>query len=292
MNAQAAAALSRDNGLYQRGGALVRVARDARPVANGVNRPMAPRIDPLPPPLLRERLAANARWITTRAMKDKSMRVHSHPPAWCVSAVHARGDWPGVRHLESVVDHPVLRPDGTILDRPGYDHATGLLLDFRGEALTLSPSPSHADAQASLNLILDLVADFPFKAPCHRSAWVASLLTPLARFAFAGPAPLFLVDANVRAAGKGLLLDVVSRIINGERFTVATYTSDEDELRRAHHVSGPGRRSHGVVRQPRRALWKRCARRRTDGNQLGGPYPGSQPHGPGTPVHHLVCHWQ
>src|SRR5262249_12268965 len=33
-------------------------------------------------------------------------------------------------------------------------------------------------------------------------------------------------------AGKGLLLDVIARITTGERFTVATYTNDEDELRK------------------------------------------------------------
>src|SRR5262249_5963383 len=62
--------------------------------------------------------------------------------------------------------------------------------------------------------------------------WVASVLTPLARFAFHGPSPLFLVDANVPGAGKGLLLDCCSRTLTGERFTIATYTDDEDELRR------------------------------------------------------------
>jgi hypothetical protein len=66
----------------------------------------------------------------------------------------------------------------------------------------------------------------------HRSAWLAALLTPLGRFAFAGPAPLFLVDSNVRGAGKGLLLHCISWIVTGEQFTIATYTSDEDELRK------------------------------------------------------------
>jgi hypothetical protein len=58
------------------------------------------------------------------------------------------------------------------------------------------------------------------------------LLTPLARFAFAGPAPLFLVDANVRGAGKGLLVDTIATIVTGQRATVAAYTADEDELRK------------------------------------------------------------
>src|SRR5262249_59270502 len=33
-------------------------------------------------------------------------------------------------------------------------------------------------------------------------------------------------------SGKGLLLDCICRIITGERFTIATYTADEDELRK------------------------------------------------------------
>jgi hypothetical protein len=43
---------------------------------------------------------------------------------------------------------------------------------------------------------------------------------------------LFLVDANVRAAGKGLLFHAICRIITGKDFTVCTYTDDQDELRK------------------------------------------------------------
>jgi hypothetical protein len=35
------------------------------------------------------------------------------------------------------------------------------------------------------------VSDFPFERPEHRAAWLAGLLTPLAWFAFDGPAPLY-----------------------------------------------------------------------------------------------------
>ncbi len=69
---------------------------------------------------------------------------------------------------------------------------------------------ANGKAIAARDLLLEVVADFPFALPLYRAAWPAALLTPLARFAFAGPAPLFLVDANVRAAGKGLLLDTIS----------------------------------------------------------------------------------
>jgi hypothetical protein len=233
VNAAAVAALARDKDIYQRGGLLARVVRDVSPAAKGIRRPFAPRIEPLPPPLLRERLAANASWITlNETKKDGVVETPAHPPGWCVSAVHARADWPGIRHLEAVVDYPVLRPDGTILGQPGYDLETGLLLETTAALPSIPECPSKEQAVAARDRLLEVASDFPFERPVHRAAWLAALLTPLARFAFAGPAPLFLVDANVRAAGKGLLLDCISRVTTGERFTIATYTDDEDELRK------------------------------------------------------------
>jgi hypothetical protein len=232
VNAEAVAALVHDEAIYQRGGMLVRVVRDASPAAKGIRRSFAPRIETLPPPLLRERLAANARWLTVQETREGSVEKPARPPAWCVAAVHARAEWPGVRHLEAVVDYPVLRPDGTILSRPGYDPDTGLLLEMRAPFPPIPERPSKAEAEAAREVLMDVVTDFPFERDVHRAAWLAALLTPLARFAFKGPAPLFLVDANVRAAGKGLLLDTISHVITGERFTIATYTDDEDELRK------------------------------------------------------------
>jgi hypothetical protein len=228
VNAQAVAALANDAAIYQRGGMLVRVVRDMSPAAKGIRRPFAPRIELLPPPLIRERLAANAQWLKPKDF----IELPAHPPAWCVTAVHARAQWPGIRHLEAVVDYPVLRPDGTILGRPGYDPETGLLLEMASAFPSIPDQPSLDEAIVARDELLEVVQDFPFERHVHWAAWLAALLTPLARFAFTGPSPLFLVDANVRAAGKGLSLDTIARIVTGERFTVATYTDDEDELRK------------------------------------------------------------
>jgi hypothetical protein len=232
VNAQAVAALTADKHIYQRGGLLVRVVRDTSPAAKGIRRPHAPRLDALPAPILREHLAAKARWYMLRETKEGPVRIPQRPPSWCVSAVHARGEWEGMRHLEAVVDYPVLRPDGTILCTPGYDPETGLLLEPPGELPAIAQHPTLADAQAACAMLLEIVNDFPFAAEIHKAAWLAGLLTPLARFAFAGPAPLFLCDSNVRGAGKGLLLNVQAKIVTGESFTVATYTTDDDELRK------------------------------------------------------------
>jgi hypothetical protein len=226
-NDAACRALTADPGLYQRGGLLVRVTHDD-PAEKGIRRPALPRIEPVPNPALRDRLTAVAEFVIPRATGN----VPTHPPAWCVSAVGARGRWPGVRRLEAVLEYPVLRPDGTVLCENGFDPDTGLLLQLNCEPPRVPNRPSRDDARDAAEALFEVVVDFPFAKDCHRSAWLAALLTPLARFAFEGPSPLFLADSNVRGSGKGLLLDCVSRIVSGERFVIAVYTDDTDELRK------------------------------------------------------------
>lgn len=232
VNEEALAALRNDPAIYQRGGMLVWVIRDESPAAAIIRPPFAPRIDALVREILRERLTAFARWQSIQERGNSVKVLPAHPPGWCVNAIHARGTWAGFRHLEGVIEYPVLRPDGTILQTPGYDAATGLLLEPAGSLPMIPPAPSRDDARQAARCLLDVVSDFPFASDLYRSAWLAALLTPLARFSFEGPAPLFLADANVRAAGKGLLLDVAALIVTGQRFTVATYTNDEEELRK------------------------------------------------------------
>ncbi len=232
VNAEAAAALAGDPSLYQRGGLLVRVVRDDATEGRGIRRPVAPRIDALPQPLLREKLAERARWVQVKETKDGDVERPAHPPGWSVAAVHTRASYPGVRHLEAIVDHPVLRPDGTVLAQPGYDPATGLILETDSSLGIIVDDLDRIDPRAARDELLEVVVDFPFACPEHRSAWLAALLTPLARFAFVGPSPLFLVDANVPGAGKGLSLHAITNILRGTEFTVCTYTQDEDEMRK------------------------------------------------------------
>src|SRR5262249_15689533 len=141
--------------------------------------------------------------------------VRQHPPAFCVNAVAARGHWEGIRPLEGVVDTPVLRPNGTVLDQPGYDPETGLLFEPVGSLEPIPQQPTTAQIFAARDLLLDLVIDFPFLEDTHKSTWLATVLTLVSRFAFQGPAPLFLVDSNVRGSGKGLLCDATAIVTTG-----------------------------------------------------------------------------
>ncbi len=236
VNAQATAALAGDDDLYQRGGMLVHVLEqeaDSDPAEVVRRQSGAPVVRELAKPLLRERLSRSARFVTLREIDGDTQQVPAHPPGWAVDAVHARGQWPGIRRLEAVVTHPILLPDGTILAADGYHRGTGILACLTpGLTVSVPGTPTRNDVAAAVAALLDPLSDFPFETPAHRAALVAGLLTPLAWFAFGGPAPLFLIDKNVRGAGAGLLADVVALTLTGRRFSVMTYTSDREELRK------------------------------------------------------------
>jgi hypothetical protein len=150
-----------------------------------------------------------------------------------VNGVKGRAAWPNLRRLEAVIDSPVFLPDGSVLDAQGYDPQTELLYQPNAAEVPMVPAkPTAEQVRTAIGRLHEVVHDFPFKEPCHRSAWVAAILTPLARFAFAGPSPLFLIDANVLGAGKSRLADVVSIIVDGREMARTPYSEKPEEMRK------------------------------------------------------------
>jgi hypothetical protein len=229
----AAQALYRDTTIFQRGGSLVSIVCDQSPAANRIRRPLAPRVALLPKALLGPTITKHARWLECRTSARGTYSAPGHPSDRCMSALHALGYWPGIRTLEAMTTYPELLPDGTVLSRPGYDESTGLLFEPLGDVPAIPEKPTLDDAMVACKALLDVVSDFPFAAEKYKAAWMAALLTALCRFAFKGPAPFFLFDANTRGSGKTLLTQVISNIVTGAEFPTASYTDDEAELRKS-----------------------------------------------------------
>ena len=224
------AVAAHDSAIYRRGEILVRTIRNDYPVDGVIRASDSPIVRGVPAANLRDRLTRVADFVKINAEGEE---VSAHPPPWLVSAISDRGEWAGIRALNGVSDTPFVRPDGTICRDPGYDAVTGVLLD--GNICSLATIPkcaSRNEAAAEARLLLEVVQDFRFETPEHASAWLAALLTPIGRFAFTGPSPIFLVDANVRGAGKGLLIQTAGRIAFGREIAVSSYTNDVEELRK------------------------------------------------------------
>ena len=233
VNDEAVAVLAGDDDLFARVGMLTRiVGEDA--VHDGIVRPNgAKRIRVLQPQSLREAMTRRIQFIEMRATPNGDITPkQAHPPGWCVSAVHARGEWLGVRPLRAIVTCPALRSDGSILSTNGYDPTTGLFLASAIDLPPIPAQPTRDDAIRAAAMILDVVVDFPFAKPEHRAAWLAFVLTPLARHAFSGPSPLFLIDANTRGSGKSLLADVGGIIATGTTLARMSNPRDDEECRK------------------------------------------------------------
>jgi hypothetical protein len=152
-----------------------------------------------------------------------------HPPERCIAAVHARSVWPGVKHLVGVVEHPILRPDGSITDKPGYDPDTGMI--WIGEPIMGIPEhPGQADAFAASERLLNLVSDFEFEDDCAKGVWLACLLTILCRHIIDEEVPLFYFEANTAGSGKSLLCDLISIIVSGRRMVRMGYSHEPVEM--------------------------------------------------------------
>lgn len=211
--------------LYVRGGRLVRVLHDAQGKDVLLRSAGAPRIVHVSPASLRELIAEHASF----ARHDKAV----HVPDWCVRAIHDRGEYPALRRLVAVVDHPVLRADGSVFVGPGYDASTEILVHHRAAYAIGEATPTREDAQRARDELLEIFCDFPFEREEHLATCIAALLTPFARSAFAGPVPLFAIDKNVRGAGGTLLADAIGVVATGRPMprTVAAKSAEEERKR-------------------------------------------------------------
>jgi len=225
---QAVAALA-DSPIFQRGGGLVHVTRDTAP-PRGIARPKdAPRIGFVRQARIRELLAAAADWLMPAGESEPNP---THPPDWAVQGLAARPHWPGIRPLEGIVEFPAIRSNGTVLQHPGYDALSGLIYEPQIIFPPVPDTPTSSDVKAALALLQDPFADFCLNQPTHQAAALAGLLTPLARYAYHGPSPLFLIDANARGVGKGLLIDVLATVLFGREMARTTAPVDDAEFRK------------------------------------------------------------
>lgn len=210
------------------GCSMVRTVRNEQPRDGIVRSREAVVIRTLPLANLRVRLTRLARFLR---VKDEVLKP-AHPTAWLVGGIDTRGSWPGIRSLAGISEVPILRADGSICQTPGHDAATGVLYNPKCEFPQIRNDVDIDDAQAALDDLHEVICDFHFESEDHKATWLAALLTVIGRHAFGGPAPLFLVDANIRGAGKGLLVQCIARIVLGHEMPVSSYAHNTEEMRK------------------------------------------------------------
>jgi hypothetical protein len=207
--------------VFVRQGELVRIRRKE----DGT-----PYIAPMNDAALKHLLATSMNFVRI-GMKGPQ---HIPPPDDIVQDIlRGREQWP-FPPLDALVEFPVFRPDGTLLDQPGYDQAT-MLAYVPVPGLVIPPIPAQPTEEQlvdAITLIDEAIREFPFQDEASSTNALALLLTPLIRQAINGHVPLALVDATRPGTGKSLLAEIVALVATGRKAAMMGAPYDDDEWRK------------------------------------------------------------
>ena len=218
---------------FQRGGALVQIVPRAPANARRIKRSAGGiAIGPVDLPRLVELLTKAAYWEKPGKRKGKDVVRRINAPHQVAAVLLSRGQWK-LPHLTGIIEAPTLRPDGSVLEAPGYDAATGLYFDASGTAFpAIIERPDRATALRGLDALRELLREFDFATDTDRAVALAAILTGLVRLSLT-ISPLFGFSATVMGSGKTYLANVVSLIATGRQAPVMTPSRDEKEEAKA-----------------------------------------------------------
>ncbi|MEZ5784752.1 MAG: PriCT-2 domain-containing protein [Rhizobiaceae bacterium] len=132
--------------------------------------------------------------------------------------------------LTGIINAPTLRPDGSILDLPGYDAQTGLLFDPQDAHFPVLPrDPDRDMALRALAYLKDLISTFPFVTEGDRAVALSAILTALVRRSLP-TAPLHGFNAPTTGTGKSTLVDLTSQIATARHAPVIAQGKSEEEM--------------------------------------------------------------
>lgn len=214
-------------GYYQRGSIVVRPAMVPVAISDG-RKIDAPRLVHVKAHHMAEAFTRAANW--KRFDKREGKWLQTDCPHKIAETFLAReGQW-RLPVLTGIINAPTLRPDGSILDLPGYDAQTGLLFDPQDARFPVLPrEPERATALRALAFLKDLIATFPFVTEADRAVALSAILTTLIRRSLP-TAPLHGFNAPTAGTGKSMLVDLASLIATGRPAPVIAQGKSEEEM--------------------------------------------------------------
>lgn len=140
-----------------------------------------------------------------------------------------KGNW-RLPVLSGLINAPTLREDGTVLSEPGYDTATGLLLETGAARFPEVPrTPDREEGRQAVFVLMRLVEDFPFVGEADRAVALSAILTACVRRSLP-TAPLHAFTAPVMGSGKSKLVDIACLVATGREAAVISQGKTEEEL--------------------------------------------------------------
>ena len=198
-----------DAGIYQRGTLLVRVGKVGVTVRDGHD-VMALRIMEVGEHALVEALTRTAEWQKFDGRSQKWIPADA-PLKVATTYLQRVGLWQQPV-LAGIIDAPTLRPDGSVLDTPGYDRSTGLLL-IKGETdfPAVPDAPTQFEAVCALGVLEELLSGFPFIDRASKAVALSCIVSACVRRSLP-TGPLHAFTAPAPGSGKSFLVDVACLI--------------------------------------------------------------------------------
>ena len=211
-------------GVYQRDGKLVRVGQF--PTHGG--KPFLEFV-----PLIRENIVELLTAIIIWERQEAQKLITTGCPTSVAAGYLGRtGQW-RVPTVRQIITCPTMRPDGSILDQPGYDKATGLFYQPQGVEFSPIPEhPTHDDAMTCLDCLKSVVAEVPFvvddeHGQVSRSVFLSAVLSALAR-AILPAVPLHGFSAPAPGSGKSILVNGISYLMTGNPCDMLAQSNSEE----------------------------------------------------------------
>lgn len=213
--------------IYQRAGCLVRPGFGEAEASDG-SKTISACLNQIDSLVIRDELSARTGWIK---VKGEGADTPIDPPLpVCATLLSRRGRWK-FPNISGILTCPTLSRDGSIASAPGYDPQTGYYLALeRGFSMPqIAENPTHENAVQALDILKNLLLEFPFITNADRSVALSLILSAVCRGAL-GVVPVHAFTAPTPGSGKSFVVDVASTIISGRPAPVIAAGSDETEL--------------------------------------------------------------
>jgi hypothetical protein len=208
--------------------------RGANPVRTNRNEQNRPFIELMSEAAMRGFMDRSADYMNVREDSEGNLVYsHVHPPQDVVKDVLTvpQRRFPP---LVAITPNPVIRANGTILSKPGYDAESKLYYEPEPglKVPEIPENPTKEQLQAAINLFIEPLCDFPFENDASEANALAVLMCPVIRPMIDGCVPLALFDKPQSGTGASLLAEVIALVATGTPAAMMAAPGDNEEWRK------------------------------------------------------------
>lgn len=170
----------------------------------------------------------------TKASRNGESQQKIDPPIDVLKQLSEMGKMRRLPALLGTCRLPIINPDGSVLQYPGYDPESQIYGDFDEDAFEPIPdAPTIGNCEEALNILLEPFDEVQFVDAESSTALLCALLTALCRSCI-DKSPAFVADACSPGAGKSMLCEAIGALAIGTSPGTMAPLNDghEDEIRK------------------------------------------------------------